>query len=148
MSKVNIQRINYPGRRNQPTPIISKYTFFGGQRKNIRRKSDKRHHIFVDLYSTRLLIILLAILFFCYLDAFLTLSLISEGLITEANPVLAFHLEQSTLNFIINKFLLTTISITILCLFKNVFIARVGLPLTLMIYISVIAYQLYLVYIH
>ena len=49
-------------RRKRPTPSLSRYTFFGGRRKIIRRQENKRKHNFVDLYSPSLLITLLVVL--------------------------------------------------------------------------------------
>lgn len=146
--KNNKERRNLNDRRKRPTPILSRHTFLGGRRKYTRRKDDKRNHIFVDIYSTRLMIILLSLLIFSYVDAFLTLSLIKAGIVTEVNPVLSFYLELDTSYFILNKTLLTALSLVILCLHKNVLITRVGLPFATIAYISVIAYQIYIMQIY
>ena len=53
---------SFTDRRKRPTPFVSRYTFWGGRRKLIRREEDKRKHNFVDLYSPSLLIILLVVL--------------------------------------------------------------------------------------
>jgi len=146
--KNNKERRNLNDRRKRPTPILSRHTFLGGQRKSMRREDDKGNHIFVDIYSTRLMIMLLSLLIFSYVDAFLTLSLINAGIVTEANPVLSFYLELDTSYFILNKTLLTALSLVILCLHKNVLIARVGLPFAAITYISVIVYQIYIMRIY
>ena len=70
---------NSPDRRTSPTPIISRYTFFGGKRMTVRRGGDKKKHLFVDIYSARLLIAILLILGLSCVDALLTLSLIKDG---------------------------------------------------------------------
>ncbi len=132
-------------RRRQPTSI-SRYTFIGGRRKTIRRETDKKKHIFVDLYSPPLLIMLLSLLVFNYVDTHLTLILINQGIVVEANPFMAFYLEYGVLSFILTKFFITGVSLTILCLFKNVYIARIGLPFSIMMYISVIIYELSIIY--
>lgn len=147
-SKNNKERRNFNDRRKRPTPILSRHTFLGGQRKSMRRKDDKGNHIFVDVYSTRLMIILLSLLIFSYVDAFLTLSLIKAGIVTEANPVLSFYLELDTSYFILNKTLLTAVSLVILCLHKNFLITKIGLPFATITYISVITYQIYIMRIH
>jgi len=131
-------------RRTCPTPIISRYTFFGGRRKVIRRTADKRNHIFVDLYSTRLLAAVLGLLCLSCLDAFLTLSLIGQGRVIEANPLMAFLLAYGVLPFSITKFTVTALSLVVLCLFKNVNITRIGLPFAMKVYLVVIIYEIYL----
>ncbi len=146
--KNNKERRKFNDRRKRPTPILSRHTFLGGQRKYMRREDNKGNHIFVDVYSTRLMIILLSLLIFSYVDAFLTLSLIKAGIITEANPAMSFYLELDTSYFILNKTLLTALSLVILCLYKNVLITRIGLPFAAITYISVIAYQVYIMLIH
>jgi hypothetical protein len=131
-------------RRKCPTPIISRYTFIGGRRKIIRREEDKRRYLFVDLYSTRLLIAVLSLLFLSCLDAYLTLTLIEKGSVVEANPVMAYFLNHGILPFTIIKFTITAVSLIILCVFKNVYITRISLPFAIKIYVIIIAYEFYL----
>jgi hypothetical protein len=131
-------------RRKCPTPIISRYTFRDGKRKTIRREADKKTNIFVDVYSTRLLIAILSLLILSCLDAFLTLSLIEKGSVVEANPVMAFFLDIGIFHFSLIKFIITAVSLIVLCIFKNVNITRIGLPVALKIYLAVIVYELYL----
>jgi len=134
-------------RRNRPTPLFSKYTFIGGQRKSVRRGEDKKRHLFVDLYSTRLLIAIIALLVLSCLDAYLTLVLIGKGKVIEANPVMAYFLDLGILPFTTIKFVITAFSLTILCLFKNVRATRISLPFALKIYLAIIAYEAYLIFI-
>lgn len=131
-------------RRTRPTPIISKYTFSGGKRKTIRRESDKQQYIFVDLYSTRLLLIVVSLFLLSCLDAYLTLTLIAEGIAIEANPLMASLLSYGVMTFIVIKFALTAFALLILCLFKNAKITRIGLPVAVKIYIALVIYEFYL----
>ncbi len=131
-------------RRQCPTPIISRYTFIGGKRKNIRRNENKKNHLFVDLYSTRLLIAVMALLCLSCIDAYMTLELIDKGKVVEANPVMAYFLNFGILPFTTVKFVITAFSLIILCLLKNVNITRICLPLAFKIYIVIIAYEVYL----
>lgn len=131
-------------RRNRPTPIMSRYTFYGGQRKVIRRGKESKKHIYVDLYSTRLLIAAISLLILSCLDAFLTLELIGNGSVVEANPLMAILLNHSETLFAITKFTITATALTVLVLFKNVKITRICLPCAIKMYILVIAYELYL----
>lgn len=133
-----------PDRRSCPTPIISRYTFRGGRRKTIRRKCDKKRCIFVDIYSTRLLVAVMSLLVLSCMDAYLTLSLIEKGSVVEANPVMAFFLDQGVFAFSLVKFTVTGLALMILCLCKNVNITRIGLPVAIKIYLAVIIYEIYL----
>lgn len=141
----NAEKRSLSDRRKRPTPVISKYTFIGGRRKTIRREADKRKYTFVDLFSTRLLIILLCILLFSHIDAYLTLTLIEKGSVVESNPLMAFFLDHSTSSFILTKFFITAVSLILLCLFKNLYITKIGLPFLIITYLSLIIYELYLV---
>lgn len=134
----------FSDRRKSPTPIISRYTFFGGRRKKARRKEDKKNYIFVDLYSTRLMIAVLFLLSLSCIDAFLTLELIKRGVVYEVNPFMAFFLGRGVFQFSLMKFVLTSASLIVLCLFKNFNITRICLPVIMQIYLIVVSYEIYL----
>ncbi|MBI5409056.1 MAG: hypothetical protein HZA14_06790 [Nitrospirae bacterium] len=140
----NTDKRDRSDRRKSPTPVISRYTFFGGRRKIIRRESDKDSCLFVDLYSTRLLLAVLSLLTLSCLDAYLTLSLLAKGSVVEANPLMAFFLDYGVFPFSVIKFVITASALIVLCLFKNVNITRYGLPIAIKIYLLVIIYELYL----
>ncbi len=135
---------NLTDRRRCPTPIFSRFTVWDGKRKTIRRETEKKKHLFVDLYSTRLLIAVLALLCLSCLDAFMTISLIERGNVVEANPLMAFFLDYGILPFTISKFIITASALTVLVLFKNVKITRYTLPVAIKIYIAIVIYEFYL----
>lgn len=134
----------FQDRRKCPTPMISRFTFYGGRRKTVRRTEDKKEHIYVDLYSTRLLVAVLSLLLLSSLDAFLTLALIDKGHAVEANPLMAMLLDYGTTPFAVIKFTITAFALIILCVFKNVKITRVCLPCAIKMYVCVVLYELYL----
>jgi hypothetical protein len=134
-------------RRKQPARFISKYTFINGQRKAVRRKADKKKHIYVDWYNPQLLIVLLFLLILSLLDAYFTLTLIKEHGIVEANPVMAFYLDFGNMVFIMEKLLFTAISIFIFCIYSNLSITKVLLTSFIVIYSAVVLYQLNIMYI-
>lgn len=140
----NISERGSSDRRELPTPVISKYSFIGGKRKHIRRAENRKEHLFVDLYSTRLLIAVIGLLCLSCLDAYLTLELISKGKVVEANPVMAYFLNMGVMPFTTIKFSLTALSAVIMCLLKNVSITRISLPFAIKIYLLIIAYEFYL----
>lgn len=128
-------------RRRRTTPLVSRYTLAGGRRRTVRRATDRGRHLFVDFYSPRLMVALLAVLIFNYIDSYMTLTLLQKGLVFEANPFMSFHLENGISPFIINKGLITAASLTILCIFKNFKFARIGLVLSLIAYVSIVLYE-------
>lgn len=134
-------------RRRFPTPVVSRYTVFGGRRKTIRRLEDKKKHLFVDLYSTRLLVAVMVLLVLSCIDASLTLALIDKGKVVEANPLMAFFMDYGIVPFTIIKFAITAFALVILCLFKNVNITRIGLPVAVKIYLAIVGYEVYLFFI-
>lgn len=131
-------------RRRCPTPIFSRHTIWDGKRKTIRREPEKKKHLFVDLYSTRLLIAVLALLCLSCVDAFMTLSLIEKGTVVEANPLMAYFLDYGIMPFTIGKFIITASALTVIVLFKNVRITRYSLPIAINIYIAIVIYEIYL----
>jgi hypothetical protein len=135
-------RRNVCDRRKQPTLFASRHTFISGRRKIIRRELDKKKYIFVDWYSPQLLITLLILVILSLLDASFTLTLIKEHGMVEANPVMAFYLECSDISFITGKFLFTTVSIFIFCLYNNFFVTKVSLASSIIMYLVVILYEL------
>lgn len=140
----NTNQRNTADRRCQPTPILSRYTFRGGRRRTIRRDNDRGRHIFVDLYSTRLLLIVLVLLVMSCTDAILTIALIYRGIAVEANPLMASALSYGILPFTVIKFSITAFALLVLCVFKNVRITRFSLPIAVKIYFGIIIYELYL----
>jgi hypothetical protein len=65
-------------RRRRTTPLISRYTFTGGRRRTVRRITDRGRHLLVDFYSPRLMVALLAVLLFNYIDSYMTLTLLQN----------------------------------------------------------------------
>jgi hypothetical protein len=135
-----------PDRRKRPTPFISRYSFLGGHRKIIRREEDKKKYAFVDLYSTRLFIILLVLSTLSIGDSYFTLSLIKENLAVEINPIMAFFLERGSTPFVLSKYLITTIPLFILCICKNRPITRVLVVSIVFVYLFIIMHELNLMY--
>ncbi|NOZ67845.1 MAG: hypothetical protein GXP46_01025 [Deferribacteres bacterium] len=141
---INTEKRDTPDRRKSPTPIISRYTFFGGRRRTVRREEDKNRYLFVDIYSTGLLVYVLTLLCLSILDAYLTLVLIEKGKVIEANPVMAGVLGYGIMHFTIVKFVITAAALIILTVLKNLRLTRLSLPFALYLYIAVIVYEIYL----
>jgi len=128
-------------RRRQPTPFLSRHIISGGRRRSIRREADKKKHIFVDHYSLHLFVKILLLLILSVLDAYLTLALVKESVIVEANPIMALYLEHGDVTFFLEKLLLTSLSVFIFCVFNHFTVARISLSLAIIIYLGVVFYE-------
>lgn len=107
-----------------------------------------RRHIFVDVYDTRLFVAIFALLVMNVLDGFLTLLLIEKNIVSEANPFMAFWLDYGQAPFFWIKYVIMAISALIFCVFKNFAFSNVALGGSIVIYASVVAYQLRIVVEH
>jgi len=100
------------------------------------------------LYDTRLFIAIFVLLILNVLDGFLTLLLVRENIIVEANPVMAFCLDYGHVPFFWVKYLLMAVSLLIFCIFRGFKLSRISLVCSIMLYASVLIYQLRIVYEH
>jgi hypothetical protein len=93
----------------------------------------------------------MAILLLSIVDALLTLFLIDHGAV-EINPLMAFYLNVGPLAFIVVKYTLTSLSVFVLLMFRNVFFSGIRrntlFLFTLIIgaFIGVVTWQLFLTY--
>lgn len=139
-------RRTVPDRRMQPTPILSRYTL-GGKRKAVRREEDRRRHIYVDQYSLRFFILLMAILLLGLADAFLTLHHVNVNNAEELNPIMNFFLGMSPKIFFNVKYILTGLCLIVLCLHKNLPIVKYLLGVVFLIYLVIVLNHLYLFFV-
>jgi uncharacterized protein DUF5658 len=124
-------------RRRRPTPMVSRYTFFGGRRKSGEPDS------YTDLYALPVFATMLAVTTLNVLDSFFTLVYLQRGG-SEANPVASWMLEQGNQFFIFFKTFVMGGALAILCLHKNFQRARVGIWLGSSVYVALTAYHLFL----
>lgn len=130
-------------RRKQPTPALSRHTFFG-RRRTIRRKSDQQEGGYVDRYSSSLFFFLVAILGLNVLDAFLTLLILDlKG--WEANPVVRSVIDLYGTRFWVWKFSIVSVSLALLCLHSRFRLVREIIIAVSCLYIAVVAYQIFLI---
>ncbi len=122
-----------------------------GNRRFIRRQEDIDRIFFVDHYSPILFGTIVAILFLCVIDALLTLFLLNHGAY-ETNPIMAYLLYIGPYVFFVPKFVLTIVATFGLLLFRGVVIRKLNvsthslLYLLAWIYVSIVAWEIYLVY--
>ena len=122
-----------------------------GRRQEVRRRVDQERILYLDRYSKTIFRLIVVILVFSVLDAFLTLLLIDHGAV-ELNPLMAFYLKIGPAQFVAVKYALTSLSIFVLLVYSNNSIKRLNLitrPMFSIICIAfagVIVWELFLVY--
>jgi hypothetical protein len=107
-------------RRNVRKPIFSSYRL-SGKRSRPRRQADRQKAYFLDRYSYRTFLVILAIVLLSIFDAALTLHLISHGA-AELNPAMAYFLRHGPTAFFIAKYALTAFSIVVILIYGNNFL--------------------------
>ena len=112
--------------RRRDTKAQFKYFMVNGRRELARREEDKIRYFFFDRYNQRIFAAITSNLMLSIFDALLTLILIERGS-SELNPVMAYFLQYGPLPFIISKYLLTSLGIVILLIFKNVLINKINM---------------------
>jgi hypothetical protein len=127
-----------------------KYLIFNGRRQRIRREEDRDRVFFFDRYNPKLFAAIAAILMLSVFDALLTLILISKGS-SELNPVMAYFLSHGLMTFIVVKYLLTSMGVVILLIFKNVFLSKAKIrtrslfSAVIIAFATVVAWELFLI---
>lgn len=117
-------------------------------RRRTNRRGDAVDDGLLDWHEPHLLSLAIMILLMSVTDAFLTLTLISRGA-TEANPVMAFLLEQTPRLFITAKMALTGGGIIVLVALARARIFRV-IRISIIIhwcmlgYVALLAYEAWL----
>jgi len=146
-----IDRRSDADRRNRSTSPLSRHSHSGG-RRNARRMDDHtRGGYYIDWYEPKLLLTILGILILCLADSYMTLKIIASGG-EELNVVMELLISESIFVFILGKYLMTSGSLIFLVAHRNfkVFHHRFTvshiLPVLLMIYIVLIAYEIHILH--
>lgn len=114
-----------------------------GRRRSIRRRADRKNHMYVDLYGHYLLLSLLLIILLSVLDAYFTIFHVEQGA-REINPLMDFMMGYGNIYFFAIKYILTALCIFLLCIYKNLLITRTIIVCTLLFYLAVFANHLFL----
>jgi len=136
--------------RRQDEGLPGLWYLFFGRRKEVRRDADNRESYFLDHFSLRIFIVIIGIILLSLTDALLTLYLIRHGA-AEVNPIMEHFLRYGPLPFLAAKYLLTTASIVLLLIYKNVHIfgtrirAKYLFILIFLIFASVVLWEVYLI---
>jgi hypothetical protein len=128
-------------RRRRPTPMLSRYTFFG-RRRNFRRAVEEAN-AYVDWYGWRLSLVLTLIVVLSVLDALFTLLYVQKGG-GELNPLMRRAIEAGVVPFIGTKCALTIGGVLFLCLHKNFRFVKGLIAGVLVLYTLLLGYHFYL----
>ena len=130
-------------RRGQPTPLLSKFTFWG-RRRTFRRKVDQQNGGYIDRYSSELFFFLTLIVGLNILDALFTMMILDFGG-WEANPIVDSVIALFGDKFWVWKFAIVSASLIVLCLHSKFrFVKAVILSVTV-IYIGIVLHELALI---
>lgn len=130
-------------RRRRPTPMFSRYTFFG-RRRGFRR-SEEGVNAYVDRYSGGLMAVIIAIVGLCLFDALFTLLYLQRGG-GELNPFMRRAIAAGVIPFLAIKVGFTLVGILFLCVHKNFRFVRTLLVGVLLVYCALTGYHIYLAY--
>jgi len=112
-------------RRRTATAMFSRRAFFGGNRREARRHSE-REGSFVDTHGTALFLVVTGVATLNILDAFFTVLFLSFGG-KEINPIVQMALDLGIWWFIILKSLGIGLCLLFLTVTKNFLVSRIGL---------------------
>jgi len=140
------QKRQFPDRRKQPTPILSRFTFWG-QRKMLRREEDRQKGGYVDRYSPSLLFFLLLIIGLNLLDALFTMMILDYGG-CEVNPIVRSAIGIYGDRFWIWKFSIVSVNVILLCLHSKFRYVRKIIPVICLVYLCIVLYQIKLMAFH
>ncbi len=141
-----MERRSFKDPRIQPTPLFSRYTFWG-RREVLRRKDDQEKGGYVDRYSPGLLFFLILIVGLNVLDFLFTLIILECGG-WEMNPIARSAIEVYGEKFWVWKFLLVSVNVILLCLHSRFrYVHRIIMWVALL-FLGVILYQIVLLKYH
>lgn len=131
-----------PDRRQRPTPMLSRYTFFGGRRRGARRDGEAAN-IYVDVYSPQLVALLLVFFGLTVIDSVSTLVYLGKGG-RELNPIAQWMIDQGSLFFVMFKGVLSGLCLLFVMLHKNFKPARTAMAIGFTFYFLLGVYHLVL----
>jgi uncharacterized protein DUF5658 len=118
--------------------VLTRHLFFGGRRRGTRVNS------YIDVYGPGVLAATCAILGLNVLDSILTVIHLGHGGL-EANPIMAWLLEQGQAPFLFWKSFVVGMSVVFLCVHKNFRLGRAGLGVALSSYGGLLGYHMWII---
>jgi hypothetical protein len=138
----NFEQRELNDRRKQPTPGLSRFSFFG-RRRAFRREADRQRGGYIDRYSPGLFFLLLLIVGLNILDALLTTMILDRGG-WEMNPFVRSAIELFGERFWAWKFILVSIILILLCIHSKFKPIKTLIVTTGFIYAAVVLYEVFL----
>jgi len=133
-------------RRKQPTPALSRYTFWG-RRRTFRRKVDQERSSYADCYSPVLLFLLLSAVGLNILDTLFTMMIMDVGG-WEVNPIVGSVIAICGDKFWVWKFGIVSASLILLCVHSKFRFVKAAILTTTVIYVGIVLHQLALIIYH
>jgi hypothetical protein len=130
-------------RRKRPTPGLSRYTLFGRRRGFCRERNHGKEG-YVDRYSTKLFIAMVAILGLNVLDVILTMVIL-EHRGFELNPMVRSAIEVYGDSFWLWKYGIVSACLVLLCLHIKYKRVKTIILATCYIYVAIVLYQVYII---
>ncbi len=127
-------------RRREKALPPPKYLIYG-KRKSVRRASDSNGNYYTDHRRPALSALIIFIIFMSLLDYGFTLVHLNNGAI-ELNPLMAMAIKVSEVYFFLLKYLITSIGLLILYLYKDFFPTHKVVFSIFVIYSILIVYHL------
>ncbi len=140
----SVERRKGEDRRKTPTPMVSRYSFFGGRRARLRRKEDRQGGYYVDRYGPIALFLFTIVILLNALDAFLALYILHE-MGTVDNILAEIIREMGGETFILVAFIVGSVCALFLFIHKNFPIARLAIGAVILFQIVTISTQLILI---
>lgn len=115
----------------------------------LRRRCEHREPYYVDRFPTVTFVFIMVLLLCTIADGVLTLYLVSADC-EEMNPLMEPLLRHGMGTFLLGKYVLTVIGLPVLLIFKNFYLFgtrfRVDylIPIFVLLYATLLAYQVYL----
>lgn len=131
-------------RRNKPTTMLSRYTFWGGKRLRARRKEDRQGGYYIDQYGAGALILFTMVIFLNAVDGFLALYML-HALGEVDNLLIRIIRKMGGENFILVAFIIGSLCALFLFLHKNFPVARLAIGAVILFQIVTISTQLILI---
>jgi len=129
-------------RRKQPTPALSRFTV-RGRRRSFRRKEEQKRGGYIDRYGSGLLFLIVLIVGFNIMDAWLTMIILEDGG-WETNPVVSSVIQLYGDRFWIWKFAMVSVPLILLCLHSKFRLAVPAIWAISVFYMVTILFQILL----
>lgn len=142
-SASDVKRRGPSDRRQQPTSIVSRFTFTGRRRGG--RRDGETANIYVDRYSSEEWFLATGVLVLSFADLVFTLVHLSVGG-KEANPVMDWFLQiGGTHAFTIAKTVFTLLGVSVLLLHVRFERVKLLMRLAFTLYLALFIFHLYVV---